>query len=72
MPEQFQGKAIAQSTKFGSKKEHDHYYTFDVMTLVMVFVMAACSYWGVGQLADRRTVNPEVGGSSPAAPAFDF
>ena len=37
------------------------------------FVMAACSYgfptWGVGQLADRRTVNPEVGGSSPPAPA---
>jgi hypothetical protein len=39
------------------------------MTFVMVFVMAACSYWGVGQLADRRTVNPEVGGSSPPAPA---
>src|SRR5256714_6694769 len=31
----------------------------------------ACSYWGVGQLADRRTVNPEVAGSSPAAPALD-
>src|SRR4051812_7562554 len=26
------------------------------------------SFWGVGQLADRRTVNPEVGGSSPPAP----
>ena len=26
-------------------------------------------HWGVGQLADRRTVNPEVAGSSPAAPA---
>src|SRR5215211_2676710 len=26
--------------------------------------------WGVGQLADRRTVNPEVAGSSPAAPAL--
>ena len=26
------------------------------------------SRWGVGQLADRRTVNPEVAGSNPAAP----
>ena len=24
--------------------------------------------WGVGQLADRLTVNQEVGGSSPSAP----
>ena len=30
----------------------------------------ARSDWGVGQLADRRTVNPEVAGSSPAAPAL--
>ena len=26
------------------------------------------SFWGVGQLADRLTVNQEVGGSSPPAP----
>ena len=26
--------------------------------------------WGVGQLADRLTVNQEVGGSSPPAPAL--
>src|SRR5688500_19220413 len=30
----------------------------------------ARGFWGVGQLADRRTVNPEVGGSSPPAPAL--
>ena len=38
----------------------------------ILYVVRRPEYWGVGQLADRRTVNPEVAGSSPAAPAFDI
>ena len=30
--------------------------------------ITSAARWGVGQLADRRTVNAEVAGSSPAAP----
>jgi hypothetical protein len=59
------------------RTSHDHYYNPEsfqfFVTKICVMLSAACSYrWGVGQLADRRTVNPEVAGSSPAAPAFDF
>ena len=76
MPEQFQGKAIAQLRKTGSKK--NTITTIHPMSLAICFLTVngglfrLVSYWGVGQLADRRTVNPEVGGSSPPAPASDF
>ena len=52
------------------------YERFDAPESTVILRILVCClgpvHWGVGQLADRRTVNPEVAGSSPAAPASSF